>query len=294
VPQTLPYLLFKSYTTYSALAIADYTVAANELFVSSAAKAAGAIAKIDAKWVLDTPTAWLYSSSVWVSTDVATNCYGAAAPTDEKCSLMYQTGCGMSDFWDDLPWCVLGTGRYNWKFSDATCLWYKVDDTLLYSEDPTYTDWVSPLTSKFQALETALGGLAAADRRNAGGGDANVVLELRLTCLFRHYNVLQLMLKCASTMLHHLMMVDSGCRASDVSSERYGCLCRRRAKYLIMQALPEPTVKGKALSAIVADVILMEFHDANASSTEGQTSGDSHSTVTTSPPRSNSTSGGSS
>merc|ERR1719313_2513122 len=192
----------------------------------------------------------------------------------------------MSRVWDKLPWCVLGSGRYSLS-SEADGLWSSVDGTAVYS-DTQGADWSSAVSTSMSELETSLAALTPAQRRSPET-NAMTAVEVRLTCLLRHYNVLQLMLKCATTMLKHMMLVDSGCTSDDETKMRYGCLCRRRAKYMIVEALPEPTVKGKALSDIVADVITMNFEDNNGTSTELVTGGDDSSGYTTSPPTSNDT-----
>merc|ERR1719379_1818756 len=48
-----------------------------------------------------------------------------------------------------------------------------------------------------------------------------------------------------------VMNADSGCASADLTNNRYGCLCRRRAKYLIETTLEIPSVDDIDLNEII-------------------------------------------
>merc|ERR1712139_702963 len=79
--------------------------------------------------------------------------------------------------------------------------------------------------------------------------------QARLNCFLRHWYVLKTMLACAKTGLSNLMNVDSGCLAADVKANRYGCLCRRRARYLVVTSVAAPTVAGTELAEVVVETL---------------------------------------
>ena len=81
-------------------------------------------------------------------------------------------------------------------------------------------------------------------------------LELRINCLARHYTFFRSMLTCASYALQHLMDADPGCFGDDVSNNRYGCLCRRRTKYLIIDSVPDPTILGKTAQDVITSAVV--------------------------------------
>jgi hypothetical protein len=61
------------------------------------------------------------------------------------------------------------------------------------------------------------------------------------------------MLECLSHALQMVMGADSGCKTADLTANRYGCLCRRRAKYLITTTVPVAKIAGRAITEIFAD-----------------------------------------
>merc|ERR1719240_1128138 len=107
---------------------------------------------------------------------------------------------------------------------------------------------------------------------------------MRLTCLLRHFDVMHDLLHCAAVSLNHLMIVDSGCLYSDLLIHRYGCLCRRRARYYQLLGLPEPAIKGKLIEDVFLDTASMDYEDNNGTSTELQVSGTTHIKLTTGAP----------
>lgn len=137
------------------------------------------------------------------------------------------------------------------KATSGVADWVALSDT-----DNSATLWkaftigqasVAPLTSATQDYSTLVAAVVTTT------GDTKT--KARLNCLLRHWYLFKTMLACAKSGLSNLMYVDSGCLAVDVTANRYGCLCRRRARYLIVTSLPAPTVAGTDLAEIVVDTL---------------------------------------
>jgi hypothetical protein len=74
-------------------------------------------------------------------------------------------------------------------------------------------------------------------------------------CLYQHYAFWKTLLSCVFQGIHSLMSADSGCMSTDHSAARYGCLCRRRFKYVKLAAIQKPKVAGKTTDEVMTAAV---------------------------------------
>jgi hypothetical protein len=171
--------------------------------------------------------------------------------------LLFALGCGAARYWADLPWCILGGGFADYTYGKktqstaATPIWQSLTTgTALWAQVCVESGWwcITPLSTQTQDYSTIVGMNGPEAGTAAQSGDYK-----RMTCLLRHYTFFIAMLKCLSHGLSMLMSTDSGCTAADQTANRYNCLCRRRAKYLITNKLPPAKIAGKGLDKVLAE-----------------------------------------
>jgi len=137
-------------------------------------------------------------------------------------SLLVRIGCASSEFWQGMPWCVLGAKKYVWS-NGTSGLWGGVD-------------------GQIQPAGVNMSGGVNMDGDWAKGlmPDALAPQRAQLNCLARHYTFFNQILMCAIGVLQSLMSVDPGCMSVDVLKRRYGCLCRRRTRYIMVAEADSP------------------------------------------------------
>jgi len=243
-PSTLKSYLDSVMKDYAMAAQKSYTATVDELFVGSTA---ASITGFDVKQMTaGTPQDNGGSSNgglSWSDTDSG--------------GVLFDVGCGAARYWPDLPWCVLGDGFASYTYgkklqavnaAPATASNWQTLTTgiALWNQFGTGDSAITPLTTTgTQDYTTLLTTLTGANAK-------------RLKCLLRHYEFFTTMVQCLSHGLAMLMNADSGCKAADLAANRYHCLCRRRAKYLITQSAPIAKISGRVITKVLADDASMD------------------------------------
>jgi hypothetical protein len=266
VPNSLHTFRDTMFSKYSDTVTRPYQAAANELFVGSPAVLdEGLMLEIHVKIInSDNDYSVLYpkifgdplcfTSPSSGSGCAAQNILGYSQTSN---GLMYNLGCATADFYSGLPWCLLGSGRYDWSYGagiTGDSLFAAFHGTAVDDAVASWPAILADVHTQSSTSSVATAGLTADEVRKATTTGA-AGTEKRLNCLMRHYNFMIAMLSCADSKLGELANADPGCRLADYQQNRYGCLCRRRARYALIEAVAEPTVSGNAVADVVINVI---------------------------------------
>jgi hypothetical protein len=277
------------YSMYASVAVLQLTAAADELYVDS--RQVVAFTAID-----KTGAEYGGPQKFYTGPDAL----GAAiTESDVASGWMVYLGCMSSKYTSMVPWCIVDGGdtdgyNYGKKYVKGTNGKYAFSTAFSSQQNNIFSNAGLPgipnsaiatcsspsppstpcIKHKITAtvVKTAITAATSQEQRE------------RLSCVLRHYNYFVKMFSCVAAHMGAYMMVDSGCTEQDEGSNRYGCLCRRRSKYIIMEALPEPTVSGKAIDEVFEEVETGNYSDNNGTNTENVTGGfDFHHTTTGAP-----------
>jgi hypothetical protein len=238
VPHELPAIIGFLRWKYNAVGTTVATASVNQLYVSSLTDAV-------AITLDDVTTAYQIAGEP--------KNYGGSSEYahSRQGSLIAKMGCVTNAYFPTLPWCVFGSGLYKWDSSDASMFKSYPNTATGVSFDCTVsgTNFATVMSS-----DEAPTCEQAAIVIPSGWNVPTDASKTKFSCMVRHYDFLLTLLDCAISGLDALIWADPGCLSGDLSSKRYGCLCRRRTRYLLVEAVQEPTVSGKTASEVAATV----------------------------------------